>query len=333
MNTLDHSSCRFLNHVSFSSIGEVPTKPKPVLYNITMDNMKIIFNPRTIKALSSITDEAQESVTDLSTCYDTAAENDADESLSSSDERIESAPASPQSVLIIGATGKTGIQILKSFANYSENARPLIFGLTRNLRTIKSDTMELYQRFGEGLIEGDPTKAADIHRALLISNADTIVMSVGSGNNRKSNVRTQSAISLAQVLRHPPFAHVHTIVVSRTIAEGHRVHFGLHKLVEKSLRSIVQDHAGQERVFLTDATIRARSTIVRPTNLTSQSTANQKRPTTITTFTHEDNNNHKTLGGSKTSRYDLAAFLVEEAISQHHKGHVINVASVRSHGQ
>lgn len=244
------------------------------------------------------------------------SETETDETSFASSTKIKILQRKAQSVLIIGALGKTGLETIQQLGEV-ENS-PLIYGMTRDLMTTSGDSMDLFMKYGETLIEGNPTTAADIHRALLISNADTIVVSVGNGRRQNNLIRTQSAQAIARVLQHQPFHGVRVIVVSWAgVAPKFRMGFG--KLVEKSYQSVLMDHAGQERTFTSDERLRRRTTIVRPTKI---STTNG---TTIMKVGSKDSS-----PTTRTNRRDLAKWIVDEILHAEHIGSVINITSVIS---
>mmetsp|Transcript_15545 Transcript_15545/g.33869 ORF Transcript_15545/g.33869 Transcript_15545/m.33869 type:complete len:310 (-) Transcript_15545:1714-2643(-) len=242
--------------------------------------------------------------------------------LSSSTSQLSPTLKSSQSVLIVGA-GQTGVETLRKLSDPSNNDKPIIYGLTRNFKTTAKETMDEFKIHAEALIEGDPTCAADIHRALLISNADTIIVTVGTGRKLKqSNVRTANGEAIAQVLRHPPFHHVRVIVVSWTSSARVKYGVGIGKLLER--KSVEQDHQGQEQALTADHRIGARTTIVRPTALTR--IGKKRSATTLQLF----------ADGAKTpklptNRKDLAGWLSKEVLQPSHVGDVVNVASVRQY--
>jgi hypothetical protein len=104
----------------------------------------------------------------------------------------------------------------------------------------------------------------DLELAFQITKADLVVVSIGNGDNvKKSNIRTESAKALVQVLvGQRGYRHVHVLVVSRIGAGGSG---GVGKLNEVHLRHVLEDHSGQEAVFLSH--MKDRTLIVRPTAL------------------------------------------------------------------
>jgi hypothetical protein len=101
----------------------------------------------------------------------------------------------------------------------------------------------------------------DLELAFQITKADLVVVSIGNGENvKKSNIRTESAKALVQVLvGQRVYRHVHVLVVSRIGAGSSG---GLNDF---HLRHVLEDHSGQEEVFL--SYMKDRTLVVRPTAL------------------------------------------------------------------
>mmetsp|Transcript_32064 Transcript_32064/g.66951 ORF Transcript_32064/g.66951 Transcript_32064/m.66951 type:complete len:334 (-) Transcript_32064:164-1165(-) len=242
-----------------------------------------------------------------------------------------------RSVLIVGATGRTGTECALQLS-VSQDA-PTVYGLCIDFKEISEESMEMCRKHYEELIVGDATNAADIHRALLRSNADTVILCLGTGRNSKqTTLRTKSALSLVKVLVHPPFHHVKVICISSAGAgDCQMVNMGVGGigciLPTRSIRSVaciipsigknlqhdLQDHTGQEEVFFGNKTILARTTIVRPTVLTGD-IGNTRR---LSTFKNEEN-----PPTFKTARKDLARWIVTESSYYIYQGRAVNVTSV-----
>jgi hypothetical protein len=141
----------------------------------------------------------------------------------------------------------------------------------------------------------------DLELAIQITKADLVVVSIGNGDNvKQSNIRTESAKALVQVLvGQRVYRHVHVLVLSMIGAGGSG---GVGKLTEFHLRHVLQDHSGQEAVFL--SSMKDRTLIVRPTAL-----AKNKSIGKVVTF--DSTGKYPT---KKTDRKDLADWLVREAI-------------------
>lgn len=225
-----------------------------------------------------------------------------------------------QSVLIVGATGRAGLEVLKQLAERA--SPPLVYGLTRNIRTVSQKVMDHYSIFGEELIEGDATKGENIYRALLISQADTIIVAIGNDKTKKSkNVRSTSAKAITQVLLHPQFRHIRVLVVSWAGAGSSKAdcRMCIRRFEELKMKATLNDHTKQEEIFLSDKTIRDRTTIVRPTNF-----SRSDNPSTLKVFADGDKTIPKL---PKTRPMDLAKWLAAESISAEHAGSTINFMS------
>ncbi len=224
--------------------------------------------------------------------------------------------AAIQSILIVGATGRTGIACLSQLARLPIESRPSIHAFCRNKSKLSEDNSALCK----SITEGDARSANDLESALQVSKADVVILSVGNGDSvAKSDIRTANAKAIVDVLQSKPqYHHVRVIAVSSTGAGGSRIKvgMGIGKLIERHLRHVLHDHDGQELAL---ASICDRLTVVRPTALTDDSPTGHlvefgdvvKSPTI------------------KTDRADLASWIVEEALSGNHAGVFVNVTSVK----
>lgn len=175
------------------------------------------------------------------------------------------------SVLVIGATGRTGVHILQQLAA-SDSAvtatQPEIFAFCRDPYKLDKNVAYLVT----GAIQGNARNPRDLERALEDSRADLVVICVGNGDDvSKNDIRTKNAQALVQVLTsQPQYDHVRVLVVSSIGAGPSKIKagFGIGKLIEFHLRHILHDHTGQEYAFSKDPSIQRRTMIVRPTGLT-----------------------------------------------------------------
>ncbi|KAL7572368.1 hypothetical protein ACA910_021578 [Epithemia clementina (nom. ined.)] len=131
-------------------------------------------------------------------------------SSSSSTSSTASSSMNSQSVLVIRATGKAGTEMVRQLADVDDH--PVIYGMTDDIQNVPRESMKLHMKHTEMLIEGNVAAPEDLHRALLISQADTIVLAID--DSIMADARREAANSIVQVLRHPPFRHVRLIVVS-----------------------------------------------------------------------------------------------------------------------
>jgi putative NADH-flavin reductase len=167
-----------------------------------------------------------------------------------------------QAVLIIGASGRTGSHLIQQLSSKHWHSRPQIYGFCRDPAKLDQSIKGLCH----DVVQGNARSSTDIERALQESAADLIVVSIGNGDSvKKSDIRTESAKALVQVLGKPEYQHVHVLVVSSIGAGESRIKagFGIGKLIEFHLRHVLKDHSGQEEAFLSSP-MKDRTMIVRP---------------------------------------------------------------------
>jgi putative NADH-flavin reductase len=201
-----------------------------------------------------------------------------------------------QSVLVIGATSRTGLECIQHFASHQTN--PAVHAFCRDADKLDDKDNALCT----SIVKGDAFSPKDLERALAETRAEVVVFSIGNGDSvNKSYVRTASAQALAQVLKIPQYKRVRIVVVSSTGAGKSRVIAcgGLRMLVSFRLRHVLADHTGQENAF---NSLRHRTTVVRATSLTENEATGK-----LVYF--QDREKPPTI---KTDRADLAAWIVEE---------------------
>jgi putative NADH-flavin reductase len=223
-----------------------------------------------------------------------------------------------QSVLIIGATGRTGLECIRQFA--SHQTKPAVHAFCRDAEKLNDQDKALCT----SIIQGDARSPKDLKRALAETNADIVVLSIGNGDSvKKTYIRTASAHAMVQVLKMPQYKHVHIVVVSSTGAGKSRIIVGggLGQLISYRLRYILADHTSQEHAFA--YSLRNRTTVVRATSLT-----NNKATGKLAYF--EDGERSPTI---KTDRADLASWIVEEVCggTKPVGGRVVNVTGINEH--
>jgi putative NADH-flavin reductase len=220
----------------------------------------------------------------------------------------------PQSVLVIGATGRTGLECIRHFANHQTN--PAVHAFCRDADKLNDKDEALCT----SIIKGDARSPKDLKRALAATNADVVVLSIGNGDSlKKTYIRTASAYAIVQVLKMPQHERVRIVVVSSTGAGKSRIIVGggLGKLMSYRLRYILADHTGQEHAF---CSLRNRTTVVRATFLTDNKATGK-----LAYF--QDGERSPTI---KTDRADLAAWIVEEVCGGINPvgGRVVNVTGI-----
>merc|ERR1712013_918574 len=207
---------------------------------------------------------------------------------------------SPISVLVIGATGGMGIQVLHQLSQ--NDSKPMIHALVRDPNKIAANEKPLFKT----IIKGNAREANDIKRAIDDSQADTIVIAVGNGNNlsKKGNdIRSANAKAVVSVLsQHPQYEHIHLVVVSSNGAGPTKIKvgMGIGKAIAFHLRHVLRDHTRQEEAL---QPLTNRTTILRPTALTDKPSKG------IKPFYFGDDEKPPTIN---ISRADVAAVVAEE---------------------
>lgn len=222
----------------------------------------------------------------------------------------------PKSVLVLGATGKTGIECIRELSGHS--SKPQIHAFCRDPSKLNNNDKALCA----SIVEGNARKEADIERALSKSKADVVVVSLGNGESvKKNDIRTTSGQALAAVMKKPDFKHVQALIVSSTGAGSSRiiVGFGIGKLISFHLRHVLNDHSGQEMAFA-PAELKKKTTIVRATALTDNKATGK-----LVTFGDLDKS-----PSIETNRVDLAKWITNEICNSGNIfGKVVNVTGVK----
>lgn len=169
-----------------------------------------------------------------------------------------------QSILLIGATGRSGQEILHQLMIHP--SRPVINIFCRDPTKLEPE----YHKRCDSVFQGDARSSKDIERAIAASDADIVIVAVGNGDNLgKSDIRTANAQAVVTAMQQPGMDHVKAVVLSSTGAGPTKiiVGMGIGKLIEHHLRHVLKDHDGQESTFL-DNGLADRVVLVRPTSLT-----------------------------------------------------------------
>lgn len=223
-----------------------------------------------------------------------------------------------QSILVIGASGRSGIEIMRYLSKHP--SKPEVHAFCR-------DPDKLCFQGGHHVccntvIKGDARSIPDIESALSKTHATMVIMSIGNGDDvSKSDIRTASAVALVQVLTSKPeFSDVQVVVVSSTGAgtSSIKIGMGVGKMIEYYLRHILKDHSGQEAAFVE---IKDRTMIVRATALTdSKPTGN------IKIFGDTDKSPSMNI-----DRADLAEWIVKQICDRpdNVRGRVVNITGVK----
>lgn len=219
-----------------------------------------------------------------------------------------------KTVLIIGATSKTGLAIIDHLAKHP--SKP-------SLHVMCCDqSEELPPRSKElccSIVLGNQRSAHDIEQALAETQPNWIVISIGNDENvaRKMNgIRTANAQATVSVLRKSQYLHVRVLVVSRIGAGTSRIviGLGLGMLLAYHLRHELADYTGQEAAF---STLTNRVSIVRTTALTDNQPTGH-----LVYFGDKDK-----CPSNTTDRADLAAWITYEICQSDFRRRMVNVTS------
>lgn len=173
-----------------------------------------------------------------------------------------------QSILIIGASGRMGVEFINA-ANEKFTESVTTHAFVRNPNKLSDETKGKCA----SVVVGDATKADDVRRAVQETEAGTVIISIGDGDNTgKTDIREKTAKVLMEVVQPgSEFEHVKVVVMSSQGAGGSKMKagFGIGMLISFHLRHILADHNGQEAAFKTGMGEQASSRllIVRPTGL------------------------------------------------------------------
>ena len=203
------------------------------------------------------------------------------------------------SFLQIGATGETGLAISRKLASHESN--PSVHAMVRDPTKLSDGDRKNFT----SIVRGDALSAADIERALVETDADWLVISVGNGSNtKKQTTREDNAKAVVSVLSKPQFQTVRVMVMSSHGAGPTKVifGFGIGMLITYFLKNVFVDHTNQEQVFLNSNSVKDRAVFVRPTELT-----NDKPTGNIQEF-----GNVEKVPSIHTDRADVAQWIVNE---------------------
>lgn len=209
----------------------------------------------------------------------------------------------PKNILVLGSTGRTGINLIQQLAKLNDTNKPKIFAFCRDPSRMEKETKLLC----DSVLKGNATSPSDLESALEDSGADCVFVAIGNGQNLSNSgnsIRTENAKALVQVLRKPQYSHVKVMIISSNGAGGSKilVGFGIGQLIAFHLRHVLRDHDGQEAIFL--SSLQDRTLIVRPTALTEFDSTGK-----LVTF--GDTEKPPTIA---TDRLDLANWVVKDAV-------------------
>lgn len=217
-----------------------------------------------------------------------------------------------KSILIIGASGRLGLECLKVLKQRPE--KPAVHAFARDPTKLQGNDAVGY----DSIVQGDARSAKDLERALIETKADVVIVSIGNGDSvKKSDVRTANAQALAMVLAKSKFSQVRVEVVSSTGAGSSRivVGMGIGMFIEHHLHHVLVDHTGQEKAM---EPFLHRCTIVRATALVDGQPTGKM-------VEFDDTAKSPSI---KTDRNDLAQWIADDIFNKKNRG-IVNLTSVK----
>lgn len=172
------------------------------------------------------------------------------------------------SILIIGSTGRTGVQLIRSAATLSP--RPTVHAFARTPSKLTSADTALCA----SVVQGDARSSTDVAAALRQTGATHVVIAIGEGDSMaRTDIREVSAKAVMDaVAPGAEFDSVRVAAVSSTGAGGTRIQigFGVGLVVAHMLRHVMHDHNLQEQQLVDRMgnDVASRLIVVRPTGLT-----------------------------------------------------------------
>lgn len=166
-----------------------------------------------------------------------------------------------KSVLIIGATGAMGLQILRHCAQNSNIEQVHVFCRT------PSKLSEADKKLCSSILTGDARNSQDVEKAMRESQANYVILATGNGADlKKTTTREKTGQALAATMAKPEFQKVNAVIVSSHGSAETKIIIGLGLgwLLEQHLKHILDDHTEQEKAF---TNLMTRTLIVRPTAL------------------------------------------------------------------
>ena len=170
----------------------------------------------------------------------------------------------PSSVLVIGATGGTGLQMLQQLYKLPQQTQVHAFCRT-------PDKLNTHPKVYHTIQTGNAKSPKDLEKAINETKADLIMLAVGNGASvKKSDTREACTRAIVQVLEKPSFSNIRMVVVSSQGAGTSKIKagFGIGMLIAYHLKHVLSDHTAQEAIINNSPTVKSRTLVVRPTALT-----------------------------------------------------------------
>ncbi|PXF45744.1 hypothetical protein BWQ96_04512 [Gracilariopsis chorda] len=203
------------------------------------------------------------------------------------------------SILVIGATGRTGQQLIKAANEHPDH--PQVHAFARNPQSFPSEIAEKCT----SVQKGDALVADQVYDALVATKATHIVIAIGVPNSTApSTLRGDSAEAIIEAMKRYP-KPVKTVIISALGASDTKIQFGfgVGMVIYYILRHLLKDHDRQEASFLDYYNDNEKGLlIVRPTGLVDGQEGSK-----VLLFDGQGRTPSLTV-----DRYDMAAWVVNQ---------------------
>lgn len=170
-------------------------------------------------------------------------------------------------ILVVGATGRSGQAIIRSAAASSH--RPVVYGFARSPEKMAEEDRKMCK----AMIRGDARSPDELAQAIEETDADFVIMCVGIPDSLKpSDIREATAIALVAALKQSDrMRRIRVAIISALGAGGSKIRlgFGIGSVIQFILRNGLRDHDMQEATlqssFSDENGLENRLLIVRPT--------------------------------------------------------------------
>lgn len=225
------------------------------------------------------------------------------------------------SIMIIGASGRLGLALIRSTAAHPST--PSIHAFLRTPTKLPRKEAHLCTT----VQQGDALERADLQRAIQATHPDIIIIAIGVPDSvSTSRIRQDSArVLMSLISTGSRFEHIRVVCVSSHGAGGSKIKlgFGMGSLLEFYLRKVLRDHDVQEEVLISCMGFQkaTRLLIIRPTALVDGNPGGR-----IVTF-----GNRQKVPTLNIDRDDAARYIVDTVCGKENLfGKVINIATARN---
>ena len=199
-------------------------------------------------------------------------------------------------ILLLGATGSTGYEVLKRLVK--EGFR--VNGLVRNLERLNLEEFSSAELKSIEITEGNAMDPKDLNHAM--AGCEAIISALGTGTrNRYTEIYSQGGRYVLEAMRHHQIKKLITITAGLIdLSDPATDNFFLNRIIRPNYNKVYYDQTRWETIL--DETTDIDWVCVRPTLLTNKPFTGKYRIRL----------KHCPDGGRKISRADLADFIIKQ---------------------